>query len=191
VDGLTLSRLVQDAQSDERAFAALVDEFSGMVWGIARAFRLDRADAADVSQVVWLRLATHLGRIERPETIAGWLKTTTTRECLSLLRRNGRTRPMGLDLNDGADRTALGPDDSVIADERHRALWTAFRSLPEGCQTLLRLMLVNPPLTYTEIAEILGVPRGSLGPTRARCIDKLRRHPALAQLRDEVAVLRP
>ncbi|HEX9992069.1 MAG TPA: sigma-70 family RNA polymerase sigma factor [Acidimicrobiales bacterium] len=176
-----LADLVRAAVEDEGAFCELVEEFAPMVWGVARSFGLDHADAADVSQGVWLRVATRLHTIDDPATIAGWLKTTTQRECLSLLRTKRRTVPAGLDLDDRGG-PAPAPDAALIADERRRALWAAVASLPRRCQELLRLLAVTPPLSYDDIAGLLGVPRGSLGPTRRRCMEKLRTHPEVARI---------
>lgn len=181
MDTRPLAELVRAAADDPDAFGELVQEFAPMVWGVARSFRLDRADAADVSQAVWLRLATRLHTIEDPATIAGWLKTTTQRECLSLLRTKRRTVPTGVALDD-RDDAAPPLDVALIADERRRALWTAVASLPRRCQDLLRLLAAAPPLSYDDIADLLAVPRGSLGPTRRRCIEKLRQHPEVARI---------
>jgi RNA polymerase sigma factor (sigma-70 family) len=171
------------AAGDGAAFAALVDRFAGMVWHVARAFRLNDADSADVSQSVWLRLATHIGGIREPDTIGAWLRTTAQNECLSLLRRTGRMVPVGLDVAERADSSAPGVDVGLIADERRRAYAEAFSSLPPRCQALFRLLAADPAITYPRIAEILDIPQGSLGPTRLRCIERVRRHPAVARIR--------
>lgn len=178
-----LAEVVRAARHDEAAFVVLVERFSGMVWAIARSFQLARADAADVSQAVWLRLATHLHRIEHPEAIAGWIRTTAHHECLALLRRDRLVRS-GADVADWPDDRLPPLDVGLVQQERHRALWDAFSSLPARCQALLRLLLTDPPLSYDDIAEVLGMPRGSIGPTRQRCIDRLREHPAVARIRD-------
>lgn len=179
-----LRELVRAASTDESAFAELVGEFGRMVWNVARAHRLSRHDAADVCQTVWLRLATHVTTIRDPDTIAGWLKTTARHECLSFIRARSRWVPVGLDGGEGADHRSPPLDVGLVAEERHRALWEAFSTLPDHCQAILRLLLVDPPLSYDEIAAALDIPRGSIGPTRQRCIEKLRHHPAVARIRD-------
>lgn len=180
-----LGDLVRAAATDPAAFQELVSEFSRMVWSVARAHRLDVHDAADVCQTVWLRLATHVTTIRDPDTIAGWLKTTARHECLSLLRARGRTVPFEQDGADGPDHRSAPLDVGLVAEERHAAFWEAFSSLPDQCQALLRLLLCDPPMTYAEVSEILGIPHGSIGPTRQRCIQRLRNHPAIARITDD------
>jgi RNA polymerase sigma factor (sigma-70 family) len=163
------------AQGDQAAWDALVDRFAGLVWSVARAHRLDTADAADVSQTTWLRLVEHLDRLRDPDRVAGWLATTARNECLRVLRRAGRQVPTGddHDLDVGSDPEA-GPDLPLLTAERDRALWHAFSGLPVRCQALLRLLMADPPPAYEEIGELLGMPIGSIGPTRGRCLENLR-----------------
>lgn len=178
-----LTELVKAARDgDEDAFVELIERFAGVVFALTRSFRLSRADAVDVSQAVWLRLSSNLPRIERPEAIGAWIRTTARHECLALLRRN---REVPVDFaDDAADELAPPLDVGLIADERHRALWEAFSSLPTRCQALLRLLLTDPEPRYSDIAATLGMSRGSIGPTRRRCIEKLQAHPAVARIRD-------
>jgi len=161
---------------DEAAWAELVSRYSGMVWAVARGHRLGPADAADVVQTVWLRLVEHLDRLHDPEHVGGWLATTTRHECLRVIRRAGRELP-DEDIEASADSLAApepSPESVVLADERKVLLWQALERLPERCRTLLRALAMAPDGGYAEISAALGMPIGSIGPTRARCLDRLR-----------------
>jgi RNA polymerase sigma factor (sigma-70 family) len=161
----------QAAGGDEAAWSALVGRFSSLVWSIARAHRLDADSAADVSQTVWLRLVEHLDRLREPDRVAGWLAATTRNECLRVATRGSRMVPVG----DELDIRIPDPTSTKIeAEERSAALWAAVEALPVRCHALVRLLLADPPASYDEIVEALGIPIGSIGPTRARCLSKLR-----------------
>ena len=169
----TATLLARAAQGDQRAWNALVDEHSRLLWSVARSFRLDAADANDVVQTTWLRLLEHLDRIEDPSRLVGWLVTTARREAMRVLRRSGRERPVVEDTV--LDRPDDGPpvDSGLLQDERNRALWEAFSHLNEKCRQLLRVAVTHPQ-AYDEISEALGMPIGSIGPTRRRCLTQLR-----------------
>ncbi len=176
IDDATTARLVSAAaEGDEEAWDALVDAFTGMLWAIARSYRLDTADAGDAVQTTWLRLVENLGRIEDPRRLPGWLATTVRRECLRILRRSGRETTGGQDWSDVlvADTPAL--DSALLADERDAALWRALRTLGQRCQELLRVLMATPPPSYVAVSAALGMPVGSIGPSRGRCLDQLRR----------------
>lgn len=174
--------LVGAAKGDAASWSAIVAEFSGLVWSVARAHRLDAADAADVSQTVWLRLIEHADRIREPERLAGWLSTTTRNECLRVLRRRGRQVPTDLELDTTEDEDVEPLDAALLDSERDRALWRAFRTLSEACQRLLRVLLCDPPLSYQEVSEVMDMPIGSIGATRKRCLERLRRHPEIVRI---------
>lgn len=166
------------AGGDQAAWDALVQRFSGLVWSIARAHRLGAADAADVSQTAWLRLVENLGRIREPDRVGAWLATTSRNECLRVIRRSGRQVPTDLDaeIDLEADEVAAPPPDAgLLTGERDTELWRAFSAISERCQSLLRLLIADPAPSYEEIGALLGMPVGSIGPTRARCLDHLRR----------------
>ena len=169
----TATLLARAAQGDQRAWNALVDEHSRLLWSVARSFRLNAADANDVVQTTWLRLLEHLDRIEDPSRLVGWLVTTARREAMRVLRRSGRERPVVEDTV--LDRPDDGPpvDSGLLQDERNRALWDAFSRLNEKCRQLLRVAVTHPQ-AYDEISEALGMPIGSIGPTRRRCLTQLR-----------------
>jgi RNA polymerase sigma factor (sigma-70 family) len=161
-------------EGDEAAWAELVDEFGGLVWSIARAHRLSPADAADVSQTAWLRLAEHLGRIREPERVGAWLAATARNECLRLVRRSQRELLPGDDLPEPVSLPA-SPADRLVRAERATALWSAFAELSERCRVLLRVLMADPPPSYEDVGAALEMPVGSIGPTRARCLEGLRR----------------
>lgn len=170
------------ADGDEAAWRGLVERFSGLVWAVARAHRLANADAADVFQTTWLRLAEHIGRIERPDRIGAWLATAARRECLQNLRSAARVTPTGdIDRLDITPVVGSPTEEAVLAAEQERedadraaAMWRALARLPGRCRELLRVLMASPPPSYAEVAASLGLPLGSIGPTRARCLQRLR-----------------
>jgi len=180
---MTVTELVHAAAAgDSGAWNALVTRFSGLVWSVARQHRLSDADAGDVCQATWLRLVENLGALREPEAIGGWLATTVRRESLRVIKHSGRQIPTDIESQiDVCDDTATtDPDRYLIAAERQAAMRTAFASLGEACRTLLTLLNSDPPVSYAEISATLDMPVGSIGPTRARCLDRLRKSPALA-----------
>jgi RNA polymerase sigma factor (sigma-70 family) len=172
----SVTELVSDAAGgDPAAWDALVDRFAGTVWAVARGHRLSASDAADVSQTTWLRLVEHLDRIEQPDRIGGWLATTARRESLRVLRMAGRQVPTDEEFEPDLCPDQLPPDHALIIDERNRTLNDLVDRLPDRCQLMLRLLGADSPLSYRELSEALDMPIGSLGPTRARCLEHLRR----------------
>jgi RNA polymerase sigma factor (sigma-70 family) len=184
------SELVGRASTgDQAAWSELVDHYGGLVWAVARRHGLSREDAADVSQVVWLRLVQRLGSLRQPERVGAWLATTTRRESLRVAQVRGREVPVaGEHGPNRLGREVPAPEAGLLAAEREAELWQAFGSLPRRCQQLLRLLLADPPLSYAEVATVLEIPIGSIGPTRARCLGCLRRHLAAQDLRKPDAV---
>lgn len=160
------------ADGDERAWSGLVDRYANLVWAVARGHGLDQADAADVSQTTWLRLAEQLALIRDPERLGAWLATTARRECLRTLRRQERHVSVDecAEWICGDGMAELEPP----ASERDDELWSAFEALSGNCKALLRAMLADPPPTYAELSTAFEIPIGSIGPTRARCLDRLR-----------------
>ena len=175
------------AQGDKHAWDALVERYIPLIWSICRRHRLGDADAEDVGQNVWLQLMDQLGKIRDPAALPGWLATVTRRECLRVLgaTQGDRRRP---DMLTGAeliaDEQSGTAEQELLAAERHAALREAFAALPPSGQRLIALLLEDPPVPYAEISARLGIPVGSIGPTRRRCLDKLRRYPAVAALID-------
>jgi RNA polymerase sigma factor (sigma-70 family) len=180
--------LAAAAKGDQQAWNAIVKRYSDLVWTVARGFRLNSADASDVAQATWLRLVEHLADIRDGERLGAWLATTAKREALGLLRRGRRDIPVegtGLAEPDGVNGES--PEQHILRTEQDALLWKAFRRLGGPCQRLLRILLVDPPLAYTEVGAALDMPVGSIGPTRARCLSTLR---ALLKERHDDADLR-
>jgi RNA polymerase sigma factor (sigma-70 family) len=178
-----VGRLVTEAAGgDATAWEGLVEGFSGLVWSVIRAFRLSNADAADVFQTTWLRLAEHIRRIEQPDRVGAWLATAARRECLQSMRSAGRTVPTGnVDQLEGPPGLDNPTEEAILRAEQEKedadravALWRAVSRLPARCRELLRVLMASPPPSYAEVAAALNLPLGSIGPTRARCLRTLR-----------------
>jgi RNA polymerase sigma factor (sigma-70 family) len=176
-------------KGEQQAWDALIERYAPLVWSICRRYQLGGADASDVAQTVWLRLVEQLGKIRDPAALPGWLAATTRHECCRALRQARRSHPAGFvpDAEDVPDQRNGMAEDELLAAERHAALREAFADLPTSCQQLIALLIVDPPLPYSEISARLGIAVGSIGPTRGRCLDKLRSHPAIAALIDAEA----
>jgi RNA polymerase sigma factor (sigma-70 family) len=170
------------AAGDTQSWSVLVDAFSGLVWSVARSFRLDRADAEDVCQTTWEKFATSIGTLREPARAGAWLAVTARHEALRVIEVRSRTKPSG-DLgwiesawiDDGTpERIVLEREGAADRAGRARAAWEALRRLPDGCQRLLRVLSASPPPSYAEVAAALDKPIGWIGPTRRRCLDRLR-----------------
>jgi RNA polymerase sigma factor (sigma-70 family) len=163
------------------AWSTIVDRFSSLVWATTRAHRLSRDDASDVAQTTWLRLVEHLDRIREPERLGAWLATTARHESLRVIRRGAREQP-----SDEADLFEAPIDETLdrllIDPERDGLLWRAFAQLSERCKSLLRLLMADDEPSYEEVGAALGMPIGAIGPTRGRCLEKLRGAAELAGL---------
>ncbi|MCP2259442.1 RNA polymerase sigma factor, sigma-70 family [Streptoalloteichus tenebrarius] len=168
-----LHRLVADAvRGDHDAWRRLVDRYAGLVWAVARRHRLDAADAADVCQVTWLRLAQRLPALRDPARLPAWLVTTTRREAARVRAARHREPPVDLDLV--PPTPVEGPEDRVLRDEHDAALWRVFSRLPERCQHLLRMLAVDPRTSYADLARAFDLRPSSVGPVRTRCLRALR-----------------
>jgi RNA polymerase sigma factor (sigma-70 family) len=191
-DDRPVPELVREALAGRAdAWDRLVERYSPLVVHLVRRFGLQGADAQDVVQTVWLRLVEHLGDIREPDALPGWISTTVRNECLRHVRAGRRVQPLDTAPVDGLGRPGAEPvDGSVPVDERvvdamadagrHEALLRALAELPDTQRRLLLLLLTDPPLTYAEISGRLGISMGSIGPLRARAVERMRRHPAVA-----------
>ncbi|KAA2264965.1 sigma-70 family RNA polymerase sigma factor [Solihabitans fulvus] len=168
---------------DQDAWQELVRRHLGLVWSVARSFRLSENDAADVCQHTWLALVRHLDQLREPARLAAWLVTTAQRESLRALAAGVRETPVEQWTTPWDEESR--PEDSVLTGERAAALWRLFTGLPERCQRILRFVAYSPELSYTEVADALGIPVGSLGPTRARCLAALRQRALTAGVLEE------
>ena len=183
-DPVVTSLVTRARNGDRQAWDALVDRYAPLIWSICRKYRLEADAAADAAQNVWLQLADQLDSLRDPAALPGWLATTTRRECGRIARTARRPCDAGDALAAGTipDEHVQAAGQDLLAAERHAALREAFGQLPPGCQQLLALLTEDPALSYAEISARLGIPAGSIGPSRRRCLDKLRRHPAITAL---------
>jgi RNA polymerase sigma factor (sigma-70 family) len=181
--GSRISMLVRAAASgNQGAWEGLVNEFSPLVLGVARAHRLSEADASDVAQTTWLRLVEHLERIEDPDRVCGWLATTAWRESVRVLRRASKQIVTEQVPEPTAEEDVA---QTIVTAERDAAMREAFHRLRGRDQALLRLLVADPAPSYEQIGEILQMPVGSIGPTRARSLTRLRREAARVGLTQE------
>lgn len=146
---------------------------SPLVWSVTWSFRLDNATANDVAQTVWLRLIENCHRIDAPERLPGWIATTCRREAMRVIAQMKKAVPSEFEYEVADASVDLEAD--IVHNEEHDAVKEAFNTLSREDQQLLRLLVVEPPLTYEEISKVTGRPIGSLGPTRARSLGRLRR----------------
>jgi RNA polymerase sigma factor (sigma-70 family) len=177
-----LAELVSAARDGDRAaWVSLIERYMPLVLSVAGRYRLCAEDVADVSQALWLRLVEHLDDIREPHALPGWIVTTTKNEALRLLKARQRTvlvdPQTGCALDDPANDADV--DEDLLRLERHHALREGLHELRPKQQALLQLLLSDPPLSYDEISRRLGIPKGSIGPTRARCLEALRNTAAL------------
>jgi RNA polymerase sigma factor (sigma-70 family) len=181
----SVSDLVARARSgDKQAWDALVERYAPLIWSICRRHRLGRADADDVAQSVWLRLISQLDRVREPAALPGWITTTTRRECVrvSCAAHGPYASIYPLDVESLPDQRGGAAEQELLAAERQAALRDAFSQLPPNGRQLIGLLIADPPVPYADISAQLGIPVGSIGPTRSRYLNKMRRHPAIAAL---------
>lgn len=157
---------------DVTALDAVVRELNPLLWHVARAQGLAPDDVQDVVQNTWLELISHLDRIQNPRALTAWLVVTTKRQAWRVNRRRRSTEPDDslAEVADDAPEAAYG----LITDQRDRVLWRAFGLLPTRCRELLRVVATADRPDYAELSRALGMPHGSIGPTRGRCLAKLR-----------------
>ena len=177
--------LVTRAQDgDKRGWDELVERFAPLIWSICQRHQLGRPDADDVGQVVWLRLVDQLALVRDPAALPGWVAATTRRECRRVLRMAGEQPATG-NLPDALDPPQPGtalPEPDLLRIEHHTALREAFSQLPADCQQLIGLLSQHPPVPDAQISARLGIPVGSIARRRSRCLERLRRHWAIAAL---------
>jgi len=171
------------ARGTESAWQEIVARYSPLVLAVCRDYGLSGVDIEDVAGSVWLRLVANVSRIREPEALPGWLRTTVRHECLMLLRHKNRQIPTEGTLIGGTTEPEI--DAELIGAERRAAARDAFALLPERDRELLSMLFADPPKPYQEISSALGIPVGAIGPTRARCLARARRTPAVAALLGE------
>jgi RNA polymerase sigma factor (sigma-70 family) len=175
VDSTDISRAMKAAEKgDANAWAMLISRFRGHVARVARSYGLNAYQVDDVSQETWLRLYRHIGSVRDPHALGAWLGTTASRESLRALAGDRREESTDEELflgTSNADDVA----DSLARSERSQALKRALETLPPRHRTLMESLLAEPEPSYAEISDRLGIPIGSIGPIRGRCVTRLRR----------------
>jgi RNA polymerase sigma factor (sigma-70 family) len=163
------------AAGDRRAWERLVEQYARLIWSITVEFKLAESDAADVVQTTWLRLLEHIDRIEYPDRVGSWLAATARNECLrNLAARKRVVLAQDEEVLSGVVISGSEVDERILADERDQVVRDALSRLPRQWQRLLELLMADPPTSYADISEELGLPVGSIGPTRGRCLAQLR-----------------
>ena len=182
-DPRVVALVTRASGGDQDAWNELVGRYGALVYTICTRYRLSNHDIEDVGQNVWLLLVEQLGKLREPAALPGWLATTTARECLRVVTAASKTERLSTRLDDSVlfvDDTVI--DEEILVAERNAALRAAFAELPPRCQRLLSMLVSDPPHSYAEIHGELGIAVGSIGPQRARCLERLRRSDALAAL---------
>jgi RNA polymerase sigma factor (sigma-70 family) len=179
--------LVERARAgDEDAWDQIVRRYATLMWAVCRRVGVVGSEADDVAASVWLRLVERLGSLREPAALPGWIVTTTQRECFQVMRARTRVVPVEQDLMPPpTDPATDSPSDEwLLAEERRHALRVAFAGLSDRCRQLLALLFHDPPTPYAEISRTMGLKIPSIGPTRMRCLDKLREQPTMLALMD-------
>lgn len=161
-------------QGSDDALGQLLTEFSPLLWHVARGAGLSSSEAEDVLQTVWMRLLEHLDDIRTPTALAGWLVVTARREAWRVREADRKQIPTDQESFAVLPDQGPGLEEQVMLDDQRRILWTAIRQLPPRCQELLRIVAFVPRPDYAAVAAELGMQLGSVGPTRGRCLAKLR-----------------
>jgi RNA polymerase sigma factor (sigma-70 family) len=181
------------ADGDARAWNEIVSRYSPLLVAVIRRFRLSNAEVEDVAQTVWLRTVEQLANLREPRALPQWIIVTARREALRQVTSARRAQP-----RDPLDPVWLtnvasteDPDERLIYAERHEALLAGLAELPERQRELILLLTASPPLTYEEIHRRTGIPIGSIGPTRKRALERLRRTAPIAAHRDAAAAGAP
>jgi RNA polymerase sigma factor (sigma-70 family) len=179
-------RVLLARRGDPEAWGELVQRFEGMLRAVVGGHRLPSADAADVVQTTWLRLAENIDRLQNPSRVGAWLATTARRECVRTLRNRAREFPEEQP-PEPPDGEVVPIDRRLLLADRNTELWSAFARLPARDRRLLQLLVAEPQPSYENIATALDMPIGSIGPTRGRALERLRRELERTDQLDDLA----
>ena len=163
------------AAGEPQAWSQLIDRYAVLIRSVCRAHRLADADTDDVAQLTWLRAVEHIGRLRDPDRFGAWIGTTARHECLRVLRGGKRVVPTADEIQGPLFAEHADPEETALAAERRAAVREALAVLPPRQRTLLRLLHSEPAPSYEAIGSALGMPVGSIGPTRGRALERLRR----------------
>lgn len=170
-----LNACIERARAGDRgAFDEVVRELNPLLWHVVRSQGLGTEEAADVIQTAWLELVRGLQQLRSAQALMAWLITVARREAWRVRTRSGRQIPVNTTVLESAPDPGPEPSHGLLADERNRVLWRHFQRLPQRCQMLLRIVAYADRPDYSAVAQALGMPHGSIGPTRGRCLAKLR-----------------
>lgn len=159
---------------DKQGLDDLVRLMSPVLWHVVRATGLDRQAAEDVVQTTWLSLVRSADAVQDPQAVGRWLCTAARREAWRFARSAGRVRTTEDEVLDARLPQQPSPEHEVVLGDEQARLWKALSRLSERCQRLLRIVAMEPRPDYASISADLQMPVGSIGPTRGRCLDKLR-----------------
>ncbi|MCU1658909.1 MAG: putative polymerase subfamily sigma factor [Pseudonocardiales bacterium] len=159
---------------DEAKMGELVTLLSPILWHTVRAQRLDRESAEDVLQTAWLALVRSADSISDPQAVLQWLIVSARREAWRVVKREDRVEPKDFEADEFVSPTRDLPEEMVLRNDGDSRLWQHISELPERCRALLRVIAFADRPDYAEVARSLGMPVGSIGPTRGRCLAKLR-----------------
>jgi len=172
---VTTAELVQAAaDGDGQAWEELVRRYNGMLHTIARSYGLEPSARGDVVQTTWLRLVEHLGTVREPAAVGTWLATTARRQCGLVVRNREQERPDARAESIDASDCGRSPEEQAVARDQDARVRAAFRRLPTADRRLLAYLMDSPHPSYADVSARLGMPVGSIGPTRARCLARLR-----------------
>lgn len=174
-DGEVAALVAAARRGDDAAWRALIARYLDLVWAVARAHSLGPTDAADVVQTTWMRLYEQLEKLTDPARVGAWLSTTARREALRVAKERRRQVPSPSPELLSVESYGPAADEACPAGwDGDRLFWEAFAQLSPACQRLLRTLVADPAPSYLLVSEALAMPVGSIGPTRARCLDRLR-----------------
>lgn len=176
-DPVVVALVARARSGDTAAWNQIVERYASLVWSTCRRYGLNDADTEDIGGSVWLKLVESLDTLREPAALPGWLATTAQRACLQLLQANQRQEPVDRELT--LDRVESAADETLLIEDRRVALRDAFFDLSPRCQQLLSLLFSDPPTGYATISTTLKMPVGAIGPTRTRCLQRLRQTRAM------------
>ncbi|MDE9365749.1 sigma-70 family RNA polymerase sigma factor [Luteipulveratus sp. YIM 133132] len=162
------------SSGDAEALDGMVRALSPVLWQVVRAYGLDRDRAEDVVQSTWLALVRRRDSINDAQAVGSWLTTTARREAWRVSRLEGRAEPVSDEVIELKVPERRSAEAEAIAHDEGERLWAGVSQLSDRCQRLLRVIAFSDRPDYSGLALELGMPVGSIGPTRGRCLDKLR-----------------